>query len=95
MFGATGNEQVCPSDDPGNDSAHQRPGVPGGIDVAVVQHDVAVAANVFRRSGIGLGRHGQQVAALCIGQLPHRRQFSIRQCTDHRRQIDFIAAHSW
>src|SRR5258707_15279870 len=63
VLGAAGDVEHCVADHAGQHAAHQRAGVARRMDVAIVEHGMAPAANLARRRCFGLGEAGHDLAA--------------------------------
>jgi len=72
MFGATGDEHICSANGCGDHAADDGTGMSGCIDIAVVDHDVAVAADFAGGRRLGLAKHGVEPGAGRIVQLRGR-----------------------
>ena len=70
MLGAAGDVEQGVADHAGQHAAHQGAGVARRVDVTVVQHGMAPAANLARRRCFGLGEDGHDLAAQAAEHAP-------------------------
>ena len=74
MLGAAGHVDLGVPDEARQRAADEGTGVPGGGDVGIVQHGVAVAAQPPVVAGLGLAEERNEPRALCRRELAGRAQ---------------------
>src|SRR6185503_6968688 len=69
VLGAAGHEDFGMTDEAAERAGDESAGVAGGGDVGIIEHGMAIAAQVAAAAGLGLGEERDQFFAPSLGQL--------------------------
>src|SRR5579871_925494 len=94
MLGAARDIEIGEAEGACEHATDQSAGMAGGIDVAIVEHDMALAADAAVARGLGLGEYRAHAATRFGIELASGREVECTQHLVNRRQVDRVFHHT-